>query len=172
MACIGAEFAQAVDNEQLEVAERIIYLDGRWNFTELSSSKLIAAARRVAGADDGGRPSAAEITSREAYYLCHGGSDPRLNWWLMSNAAMTLASAAVPRTRFSNGIFCNIAALQITHSNSNICFNMAASQELEVTVNFPLLRFFGHSSSEAQRPATGVRYPPRRFDEPTTLYFR
>ena len=61
-----AEFAQAVDNEQLEVAERIIYLDGRWDFTELSSSKLIAAARRVAGADDGGRLSAAKITSREA----------------------------------------------------------------------------------------------------------
>jgi hypothetical protein len=73
-----------------------------------------------------------------------GCSDARLNWWLMSNAAMTLASAAVPRTRFSNGIFCNIAALQITHSNSNICFNMDASRELEVTGNFPLLRFFGH----------------------------
>ena len=42
---LWAEFAQAIDNEQLEVAERIIYLDGRWNFTELSSSKLIAAAR-------------------------------------------------------------------------------------------------------------------------------
>jgi len=41
---LWAEFAQAIDNEQLEVAERIIYLDGRWNFTELSSSKLIAAA--------------------------------------------------------------------------------------------------------------------------------
>ena len=26
------EFAQATDNEQLEVAERIVYLDGRWNF--------------------------------------------------------------------------------------------------------------------------------------------
>jgi len=82
---LWAEFAQAIDNEQLEVAERIIYLDGRWNFTELSSSKLIAAAtnhqrasrRKIVkrnsdstyvwpGADDGGRPSAAEITSREA----------------------------------------------------------------------------------------------------------
>jgi hypothetical protein len=62
----------------------------------------------------------------------------------MSNAATTLASAAVPRTRFSNGIFCNIAALQITHPNSNIRFNMDASRELEVTGNFPLLRFFGH----------------------------
>ena len=41
------EFAQAIDNEQLEIAERIIYLDGRWNFTELSSSKLIAAARQI-----------------------------------------------------------------------------------------------------------------------------
>lgn len=76
-----------------------------------------------------------------------GGSDPRLNWWLMSNAVMTLASAAVPRTRFSNGIFCNIAALQITHPNSNICFNMDASRELEVTGNFPPLRFFGHRYS-------------------------
>jgi hypothetical protein len=41
------EFAQATDNEQLEVAERIDYLDGRWNFSELSSSKLIAAARQI-----------------------------------------------------------------------------------------------------------------------------
>jgi hypothetical protein len=36
------------------------------------------------------------------------------------------------------------AALQITHPNSNIRFNMDASRELEVTGNFPLLRFFGH----------------------------
>ena len=76
-----------------------------------------------------------------------GGSDPRLNWWLMSNAVITLASAAVPRTRFSNGIFCNITALQITNPNSNTCFNMDASRELEVTGNFPLLRFFGHRYS-------------------------
>jgi hypothetical protein len=41
------EFAQATNNEQLEVAERIVYLDGRWNFSELSSSKLIAAARQI-----------------------------------------------------------------------------------------------------------------------------
>jgi hypothetical protein len=41
------EFAQATDNEQLEVAERIVYRDGRWNFTELSGSKLIAAARQI-----------------------------------------------------------------------------------------------------------------------------
>jgi len=44
---LWAEFAQAIDNEQLEVAERIIYLDGRWNFTELCSSKLIVAARQI-----------------------------------------------------------------------------------------------------------------------------
>ena len=44
---LWAEFAQAIDNEQLEVAERTIYLDGRWDFTELSSSKLIAAARQT-----------------------------------------------------------------------------------------------------------------------------
>ena len=43
---LWAEFAQATDNEQLEVAERIVY-DGRWDFTELSSSKLIAAARQI-----------------------------------------------------------------------------------------------------------------------------
>jgi hypothetical protein len=30
-----------------QVAERIVYLDGRWDFTELSSSKLIAAARQI-----------------------------------------------------------------------------------------------------------------------------
>ncbi len=41
------EFAQATDNEQLEVAERIVYLDGRLDFTELSSSQLVAAARQI-----------------------------------------------------------------------------------------------------------------------------
>ena len=41
---LWVEFAQATDNEQLEVAERIVYLDGRWDFTELSGSKLIATA--------------------------------------------------------------------------------------------------------------------------------
>jgi hypothetical protein len=40
------ELAQATDNKQLEVAERIVYFDGRWDFTELSSSQLIAGARR------------------------------------------------------------------------------------------------------------------------------
>jgi len=44
---LWAEFAEATDNEQLEVAERIVYHDGRWDFTELSSSKLIAAARQI-----------------------------------------------------------------------------------------------------------------------------
>ena len=44
---LWAEFAHAIGNEQLEVAERIVYHDGRWNFTELSSSKLIAAARQI-----------------------------------------------------------------------------------------------------------------------------
>ena len=41
------EFAQAIDSKQLEVAERIVYLDGRLDFTELSSSQLIAAARQI-----------------------------------------------------------------------------------------------------------------------------
>ena len=44
---LWAEFAQAVDNEQLEVAERIVYLDGRWDFAELSGSKFIATARQI-----------------------------------------------------------------------------------------------------------------------------
>ena len=44
---LWAEFAQATDNEQLEVAERIVYFDGRWDFSELSSSKLIATARQI-----------------------------------------------------------------------------------------------------------------------------
>jgi hypothetical protein len=44
---LWVEFAQATDNDQLEVAERIVYLDGRLDFTELSSSKLIAAARQI-----------------------------------------------------------------------------------------------------------------------------
>jgi hypothetical protein len=37
----------ATDNKQIEVAERIVYLDGRWDFAELSTSKLIAAARQI-----------------------------------------------------------------------------------------------------------------------------
>jgi len=41
------EFAQATDNKQLEVAERIVYHDGRWDFTGLSRSRLIAAARQI-----------------------------------------------------------------------------------------------------------------------------
>ena len=41
------EFAQATGYDQLEVAERIVYLDGRRNFSELSSTKLIAAARQI-----------------------------------------------------------------------------------------------------------------------------
>jgi hypothetical protein len=44
---LWADFAQATDNRQLEVAERIVHLDGRWDFTELSRSKLIAAARQI-----------------------------------------------------------------------------------------------------------------------------
>jgi len=44
---LWAEFAQAKDNEQLEVAERIVYLDGRLNFSALSSSGLIAGARQI-----------------------------------------------------------------------------------------------------------------------------
>jgi hypothetical protein len=44
---LWAEFAQATDNQQLEVAERIVYHDGRWDFTRLSSAKLIAAARQI-----------------------------------------------------------------------------------------------------------------------------
>ena len=44
---LWSEFAQATDNKQLEVAERIVYFDGRWNFSELSGSKLIGAARQI-----------------------------------------------------------------------------------------------------------------------------
>jgi hypothetical protein len=39
---IGCRFAIAT-----AVAERIVYLDGRLDFTELSSSQLIAAARQI-----------------------------------------------------------------------------------------------------------------------------
>jgi hypothetical protein len=44
---LWSEFAQATDNKQLEVAERIVYFDGRWDFSELSRSKLITAARQI-----------------------------------------------------------------------------------------------------------------------------
>jgi hypothetical protein len=36
---LWAELAETTDNKQLEVAERIVYHDGRWDFTELSSSR-------------------------------------------------------------------------------------------------------------------------------------
>ena len=41
------EFAEATDNKQIEVAERIVYFDGQLDFTELSRSALLAAARQV-----------------------------------------------------------------------------------------------------------------------------
>jgi hypothetical protein len=44
---LWAEFAQATDNKQIEVAERIVYFDGRLNFTELSRLRLLAAARQI-----------------------------------------------------------------------------------------------------------------------------
>jgi hypothetical protein len=44
---VWAEFAQAADNKQLEGAEHTVYFDGRWDFTELSSSKLIIVARQI-----------------------------------------------------------------------------------------------------------------------------
>ena len=44
---LWAEFAQATDNKQIEVAERIVYHDGRWDFNELSGAKLIATARQI-----------------------------------------------------------------------------------------------------------------------------
>jgi hypothetical protein len=44
---LWVEFAQATDNKQIEVAERIVYLDGRLDFTELGSSMLLAAARQI-----------------------------------------------------------------------------------------------------------------------------
>ncbi len=44
---LWAEFAQATDNKQIEVAERIVHFDGRLNFTELSSSRLLTAARQI-----------------------------------------------------------------------------------------------------------------------------
>jgi hypothetical protein len=44
---LWAEFAQAAGNEQLEVAERTVYFDGRWDFSEVSSSRLLATARQI-----------------------------------------------------------------------------------------------------------------------------
>jgi hypothetical protein len=44
---LWVEFAQATDNKQIEVAERIVCFDGRLDFTELSRSTLLAAARQV-----------------------------------------------------------------------------------------------------------------------------
>jgi hypothetical protein len=44
---LWAEFAQATDNKQIEVAERIVYFDGQLDFTELSRSTLLATARQI-----------------------------------------------------------------------------------------------------------------------------
>ena len=44
---LWAEFAQATDNKQIEVAERIVYFDGRLDFTEVSRSTLLSAARQI-----------------------------------------------------------------------------------------------------------------------------
>jgi hypothetical protein len=44
---LWVEFAEATDNKQIEVAERIVYFDGRLDFTELGSSMLLAAARQI-----------------------------------------------------------------------------------------------------------------------------
>jgi hypothetical protein len=44
---LWVEFAQATDNKQIEVAERIIYFDGQLDFTELSRSTLLATARQI-----------------------------------------------------------------------------------------------------------------------------
>ena len=68
----------------------------------------------------------------------------------------------MPRTRLSNGIFCDIAhppvGHRITTRNSNIRFNMDASREYEITSNFPVLRFFGHSAGLSCRTA-GTSHP-------------
>jgi hypothetical protein len=44
---LWVEFAQATDNKQIEVAERIVYFDGRLDFTELSRSTLLSTARQI-----------------------------------------------------------------------------------------------------------------------------
>jgi hypothetical protein len=44
---LWVEFAQATDNKQIEVAERIVYFDGRLDFSQLSRSTLLAAARQI-----------------------------------------------------------------------------------------------------------------------------
>jgi len=66
---LWVEFAQATDNKQIEVAERIVYFDGRLDFTELSRSTLLAAARqvireRVEKADGKSGPSPLRGTAR------------------------------------------------------------------------------------------------------------
>jgi hypothetical protein len=44
---LWVEFAEATDNQHIEVAERIVYFDGQLDFTELSRSTLLAAARQI-----------------------------------------------------------------------------------------------------------------------------
>jgi CRISPR/Cas system-associated endoribonuclease Cas2 len=45
---LWAALAEAAnDKQRVTVAERIVELDGRWNYAELTSSKLIAAARQI-----------------------------------------------------------------------------------------------------------------------------
>ena len=44
---LWVEFAEATDNKRIEVAERIVYFDGRLDFSEMGSSMLLAAARQI-----------------------------------------------------------------------------------------------------------------------------
>jgi len=89
------------------------------------------------------------------YHLCYGRLGCAAPLVIISKTTITLVSAAVPRTRLSNGIFCDIAhppvGHRITTRNSNIRFNMDASREYEITSNFPVLRFFGHSAGLDRR---------------------
>ena len=86
------------------------------------------------------------------YHLCHG----RLGCAAPLIAHQQNYDHTGERRRaedpISKGIFCDIAHPpvdhQLTNENSNIRFNMDASQECGITGNFPLLRFFGHRSRE------------------------
>jgi hypothetical protein len=60
---LWAEFALATDNKQIEVAERIVYLDGRWDFAELSIRERVERKIVTGGPEANRRQSSKRTTA-------------------------------------------------------------------------------------------------------------
>jgi len=101
------EFAEATDNKQIEVAERIVYFDGRLNFTELSSSTLLTAARQIIRerVREGLRTSQAlnrdnpSSASRQRKRLRRSRGNAGAKWFAMLNATANRRLTIRPSSR-------------------------------------------------------------------------